>query len=97
MLLLFYRKVFSKAWHCHHSTKNKKEDSRRNAACKATFKIEIKKLCRNTIKNDNFLSLDPPLTAVVTLSLKHSHNISGAETLKMLRVNKEVFSILLFK
>lgn len=67
------------------------------AKCEAMLKIVIKKINKNTICNNNFLSYDPPLAEEVKLSLKHLHSTASAERLRMLRVNEEVVYLTYFK
>lgn len=88
--------VFSKAWLCQHSNKNKARNSERNAECKAKLKITIKKVTKSTMRTDKFLVHNPPLTAEVNLNLNHSHNTASAEALRMLRVNDKVYIFFLF-
>ena len=50
------------------------EASKRDDEYKAKLKIPIKKLNRNTTKNDRFLCYNPPLTAEVQSEKKKKKN-----------------------
>lgn len=83
--------IFKKTWCCHfNKKKNKIAGSKRRTDCNATIDIKIKKLNRDTIKNDKFLAHDPPLQAVVTIKSEHNHNNYSFDAMKYLRSTKAV-------
>lgn len=82
--------ISRKTWCCHFNKKNKTEGSKRCTDCTATVDIKIKKLNRDTIKNDKFLAHDPPLQAVITVKSKHNHNNYSFDAMKFLRATKAV-------
>lgn len=82
--------VARKTWVCHFSNKNKIEGSKRNTRCGASIDIKIKKLNRDTIKNDKYLAQNPPLQAVITLKTAHNHNNYTFDAMKYLRATKQV-------
>ncbi|KAK3923362.1 Protein N-lysine methyltransferase METTL21A [Frankliniella fusca] len=82
--------VFHKYWMCQLNKLNKSKNSMRNKGCSARLDIKIKKINKDTVKNDKvYLKRDVPLPAVITIS-KHNHKTTGCfETLKYLRVSKD--------
>lgn len=74
------RMVYHKRWVCHLSHRNKsRPTSLEKPACPAQLSIKIKKVNRNTKRNDTFLRLDPPLPAVIRLISQHNHRIECAD------------------
>lgn len=78
---------------CQHHSKNKCSGSERNFDCKAFIDVKIKKVNRYSKARDVYLKKQPPLGAVVSLNLEHSHPIRTADMFRMLRVTDEVSSI----
>lgn len=63
---------------------------RRNMNCPATLDIKIKKVNPNTMKNDQYLRRDTPLSAVIKIKEKHNHSTESADALRMLRATPEI-------
>ncbi|KAE8738726.1 hypothetical protein FOCC_FOCC015792 [Frankliniella occidentalis] len=84
--------VYHHYWKCQLSSKNKTTNGKRNKLCPATLDIKIKKVNRDTIKNDRkYLNRDEPLAGVITLKGEHNHpTASSYESLGFLRVSEEV-------
>ncbi|KAH9367268.1 hypothetical protein HPB48_013609 [Haemaphysalis longicornis] len=82
------RMVFHKVWRCQHHHRNKL-DTKRNTHCPAKIDIKIKKVNRNTKKNDRFLCGTDPLPAVIKLTSLHNHTTESADALKLLRPSEE--------
>ncbi|KAK3916595.1 Photosystem II reaction center Psb28 protein [Frankliniella fusca] len=82
--------VFHKYWVCQLSKLNKSKNSKRDKGCKSRLDIKIKKINKDTVKNDKFiLKRETPLPAVITIT-QHNHKTKGCfETLKYLRVTKD--------
>nr|CAD7460604.1 unnamed protein product [Timema tahoe] len=87
--------VLKKSWSCQHSKKNKTELGEekyytgRNTCCKAKIQIKIKKVNRNTKKNDHFLRREVPLPAVITICSDHNHSTECVDALRLLRPTDE--------
>ncbi|KAM7294546.1 hypothetical protein ISCGN_024052 [Ixodes scapularis] len=85
--------VFHKVWRCQHHKRNKVSD-RRNAACMARLDVKLKKLTKDTRKNDAYLRRDVPLVAVIRIDSRHTHSTQSADALRLLRgtsTTKETF------
>jgi len=84
--------VLHKSWLCHHSFKNKIHftEPTKGTGCKASVDIKVKKVNRNTKKNDHYLKLSPPLAAVIKIDLQHNHTTDSADALRCLKLNDEV-------
>ncbi|KAK3907383.1 PTS system glucose-specific EIICBA component, partial [Frankliniella fusca] len=82
--------VFHKYWMCQLSKHNKIQGSKRNKGCPARLDIKIKKVNKDTVKNDKiYLKRDVPLPAVITVT-QHNHKTKDCfEALKYLRVTEE--------
>lgn len=84
--------MYHRYFTCQLSSKNKTGvKSKRNKCCPATLDILVKKVNRNTKRNDPFfLTQDPPLNVVITLRKRHNHpNKDNHEALGYLRVSEE--------
>lgn len=68
---------------------NKKEDSKRDRHCSFEIDVLIKKLTKDTKKNDQFLKRPVPLQGKIVLRNHHSHSTSNFEALKYLRISDE--------
>lgn len=69
---------------------NKKDGTKRNKSCPVQLDILIKKVNRDTIKNDKkYLGRETPLAAVITIKGSHNHPVNDEcfETLGFLRVS----------
>lgn len=82
--------MFHKYWLCQLSKLNKSKNSKRDKGCKSRLDIKIKKINKDTVKNDRFfLKRETPLPAVITIT-QHNHKTKDCfETLKYLRVAKD--------
>ncbi|KAK3914312.1 Master replication protein, partial [Frankliniella fusca] len=88
------RMVARKIYVCHFNKKNKKDDSKRSTRCQAKIDIKIKKLNKDTQKNDPFLkSHDPPLQAVIVMHTQHNHYQLSFDAMSFLRATKETTEI----
>ncbi|XP_075524796.1 uncharacterized protein LOC142557087 [Dermacentor variabilis] len=76
--------VYHKTWRCHLHGRKKV-----STGCTAMIDVKIKKVNRNTKKNDKYLRWDPPLCAVVRLAQQHNHPVESADALRLLRCNDE--------
>ncbi|XP_065292052.1 uncharacterized protein [Dermacentor albipictus] len=83
--------VYHKVWHCQHSKRNKTAAGR-NTDCQARVDIKIKKVNKDTKKNDEFLRKAVPLPAVVKLRERHNHSTESADALRLLRASPETRS-----
>jgi len=71
------------------SIKKKSEKSKRCTDCKASINIEVKKLNKDTKKNDRYLrDYDPALQAVIVINPKHNHNLHSFDAMSYLRSTK---------
>ncbi|XP_071044223.1 uncharacterized protein [Parasteatoda tepidariorum] len=84
------RWMYSKSWKCQHSSFRKKPNSKKNMDCKAAITVLTKKISKDTVKKDKFLSAEVPLPTVLTILLKHSHHTNVADSLRFMRVSEEV-------
>ncbi|XP_077544680.1 uncharacterized protein LOC144157796 [Haemaphysalis longicornis] len=82
------RMVFHKVWVCQHNERNKTSE-KRSTRCPAKLDIKIKKVNRDTKKNDAFLCREVPLQAVIKLVSQHNHSTESADALRMLRPSCE--------
>lgn len=78
------------------SKKNKTNDSKRNQCCELTIDIKIKKVNKDTIKNDKkYLKRDVPLPAIITIRNSHNHetkmNYEALGYLRPTEKTKETF------
>lgn len=87
-LICSYRMVCHKVWVCQHNDRNKVAQDR-NMHCPAAIDIKIKKVNRNTKRNDPFLCREVPLQAVIKLVAQHNHSTQSADALRRLRSSKE--------
>lgn len=76
--------VFHKVWVCQHHQRNKRS-SKRSTQCQAKLDIKIKKLNRDTKKNNPFLRREVPLQAIIKIGPQHNHSTESADALRMLR------------
>lgn len=74
---------------CQFSHKNKSAGSRRCTSCTATINIKVKKVNKDTKKNDPYLKRSPPLQAVITMKTNHNHYMHSFDAMKFLRATKE--------
>lgn len=82
------RFLFRKDYTCQHSSFNKKSDkSSRGRNCTAKIKFIIKKVNKDTIRNDKLLS--EGYNVLVTIAFEHSHRVYVAEALNLLKCSKE--------
>ena len=58
--------------------------------CEASVDITVKKVNRNTKRNDDYLSQSPPLAAVIKLNLQHNHSTESADALRYLKLSPQV-------
>ncbi|KAH7948385.1 hypothetical protein HPB52_021092 [Rhipicephalus sanguineus] len=79
------RMVFHKIWRCKES-KREIPPGKPAAHCPAKIDLKIKKVNRNTKRNDAFLRGERPLPAVIKLlhHNNHSHSTAAAEALSRL-------------
>ncbi|KAH9382620.1 hypothetical protein HPB48_023168 [Haemaphysalis longicornis] len=85
--------VCHKTWRCHLHDHNK-VTSNLTTKCPASIDIKVKKVNKDTRRNDAFLRRDPPLCAVMKISAQHNHPTESADALHLLRCNddtKELF------
>lgn len=80
--------VFHKVWVCQHNERNKTSE-KRSTRCPAKLDIKIKKVNRDTKKNDAFLCREVPLQAVIKFVSEHNHSTESADALRMLRPSCE--------
>ncbi|KAM7307918.1 uncharacterized protein ISCGN_011554 [Ixodes scapularis] len=78
------RMVFHQKWRCQQSSVGKTA-GRHATNCPAFVDIKIKKINKNTKKNDAFLKKAVPLAAVIKLREDHSHNPGCADELRLLK------------
>jgi len=93
VLMFLYRTVLHRSWLCQHSWKNKAcsgKQASKGTGCTASVDIKIKKVNRNTKKNDEFLRRSPPLAAVIKVSLEHNHSTESADALRYVQLSDEV-------
>ncbi|KAM7281213.1 uncharacterized protein ISCGN_005764, partial [Ixodes scapularis] len=76
--------VFHQKWRCQHSSVNKTA-GHHATNCPAFVDIKIKKINKNTKKNDAFLKKAVPLAAVIKLREDHNHNLHCADGLRLLK------------
>lgn len=82
------RFLFRKTYTCQHSSFNKKsEKSSRGQNCKAKIDFVIKKVNKDTIRNDKLLS--EGYNVLVTMVFEHSHRVYVAEALNLLKCSQE--------
>ncbi|XP_075725319.1 uncharacterized protein LOC142767471 isoform X1 [Rhipicephalus microplus] len=79
------RMVFHKVWRCKEA-KREKSCGEAAAHCPAKIDLQIKKVNRNTKRNDAFLRGEKPLPAVIKLfhHKNHSHSTAAADALSRL-------------
>ncbi|KAH7985088.1 hypothetical protein HPB51_026881 [Rhipicephalus microplus] len=79
------RMVFHKVWRCKEA-KREKSCGEAAAHCPAKIDLKIKKVNRNTKRNDAFLRGEKPLPAVIKLfhHKNHSHSTAAADALSRL-------------
>ncbi|KAL3193849.1 hypothetical protein MRX96_000137 [Rhipicephalus microplus] len=79
------RMVFHKVWRCKE-TKREKSCGEAAAHCPAKIDLKIKKVNRNTKRNDAFLRGEKPLPAVIKLfhHKNHSHSTAATDALSRL-------------
>lgn len=86
--------VARKIYVCHFNKKNKIANSKRSTSCQAKIDIKIKKLNKDTKRNDPFLkSHDPPLQAVIVMHTRHNHYQHSFDAMSFLRATKETREI----
>ncbi|KAE8742232.1 hypothetical protein FOCC_FOCC012247, partial [Frankliniella occidentalis] len=71
------------------SSKNKKDGSQRNRKRPFMVDILIKKLTKNTRKNDSYLKKPTPLQGKITITGQHNHQTDNFQALKFLRIAPE--------
>ncbi|KAG0413810.1 hypothetical protein HPB47_009022 [Ixodes persulcatus] len=76
--------VFHQKWRCQHSSVGKTA-GRHATNCPSFVDIKIKKINKNTKKNDAFLKKAVPLAAVIKLREDHNHNPGCADELRLLK------------
>lgn len=76
-----------KLYGCQHSSRNKDEQSSRNLMCLATVDFKVKKINRNTIKNDALLKTGQ--NVVINFDFNHSHRIQVSSAYGSLRCDTE--------
>ena len=82
------RILFRKTYTCQHSSFNKRSDkSSRGQNCKAKIDFVIKKVNKDTIRNDKLLSQG--YNVLVNITFEHSHRIYVAEALNLLKCSQE--------
>lgn len=87
------RLMFRKIYTCHHSSFNKKSVmcKTRGQDCKAKIDFVIKKINKDTIRNDKLL-LDG-YNVIVSIVFEHSHRVYVAEALSLLKCSQETEDI----
>lgn len=87
------KQIFRKTFKCQHSSVNKVKGERkytqrvRDRTCNATIDFKVKKVCRNTWKNDPILKTG--LNCIIHIAFDHNHSVVVAEAFSYLRCSKE--------
>lgn len=91
------KQIFRKTFKCQHSSVNKVKGERkytqrvRDRTCNATIDFKVKKICRNTWKNEPILKTG--LNWLIHIKFDHNHSVVVAEAFSYLRCSKETVKI----